>query len=344
MPADFNRVRYVLPRIDRRGYHALMVDLKKCFAFEDSDIAKFRLRVLDHCYRYGWRAACDAFGVKKSTLYDWKQVFEKSGKRLVSLVPRSTRPHRTRVMLTDPRLVEFVRAMRQQYGRVGKYKLKVFLDEYAKSLDIPGYGLDKIGKIIKRHHYFFETPPKRKRKRARPLTPRLKKAPRETIPGYLEMDSITLYVLNRKYYFITVIDVATRYAWCKLVPSLSSHHARVALEEFRDKYSYSIREIQTDNGSEFLGELDDYLVSQEIPHQFSWPRSPRINGVVERFNRTIQDEFLSRSDELYFDLDVFNQKLVNYLTWYNTSRPHHSLKLLSPTQYLQQFSNPLSKP
>jgi len=329
-----------LPRLDPRGYHALMLDLRKCFTFEDSDIAKFRLRVLDHYYRYGWRAAMDAFQVKKSTLYDWRQAFERSGKRLVSLVPKSTRPKRTRVMLTDPRMVEFIKAMRQTYGRVSKYKLKLFLDEYAQSLGISSYGLDKIGRIIKRHHYFFEAPPKKRRKRSRPLTPRLKKAPRETLPGYLEMDSITLYVLDRKAYFVTVIDVATRYAWCKLVPSLSSHHARTALEEFKDNYSHPVRVVQTDNGSEFLGEFDDCLVSQEIPHQFSWPRSPRINGVVERFNRTIQDEFLSRSDELYFDLDAFNQKLVNYLTWYNTQRPHHSLKLLSPMQYLQQFSKP----
>ncbi len=305
--------------------------------FEESDVAKFRLRVLDHYYQYGWKAARDAFGVKKSTLYDWKGVFERSGKKLVSLVPQSTRPGRTRVMVTDPRLVEFIKAMRQDYGRVSKYKLKPFLDEYAKSLGIPSYGLDKIGKIIKRHHYFFDPPPRRK-KRTRPLTTRLKKAPKETIPGYIEMDSITLYVINRKHYFVTAIDIVTKFAWCRLVPTLASRHARRAFQGFASQYPYPVRIVQTDNGREFLKEFDSYLQEQGITHEFSYPRSPRINGVVERFNRTIQDEFLNRSDELYYDLDAFNQKLLKYLTWYNTRRPHHSLKLQSPMQYLQQFS------
>ncbi|MBI2310066.1 transposase [Candidatus Collierbacteria bacterium] len=58
---------------------------------------------------------------------------------------------------------------------------------------------------------------------------------------------------------------------------------------------------------------------------------------VERFNRTIQDEFLNWSDELYYDLFSFEEKLLHYLNWYNTKRPHYSLKMQTPIAYLQQF-------
>ena len=323
MPADFHRVRYILPKLGKRQYYALMRSWANLNGFESNDIARFRFTVLKHVYEYGWKAAVSAFSVKKSTLFDWKRQYEKSGKKLNSLVPKSTRPHCTRTMATDVRLLELIKSIRQEHGNVGKMKLKPFLDAYAASLGISTYGFDKIGRIIRRNHYYFDRPKRRKPRQL--LQPRLKRTPRQSVPGYIEMDAITLYVLNRKLYFVTAIDIVTKLAWCKLVPSLSSIQAKLALEEFRAYCPYPIREIQTDNGHEFLAEFETYLQGQNIPHQFIYPRSPRINGVVERFNRTIQDEFLSRCDELYTqDWDKFQTKLTRYLLWYNRVSPENS--------------------
>mgnify|MGYP001619980948 FL=1 len=336
MPSDFNHLRYICPKFKKQDYHILMKTLNNCLVYEKSDIAKFRLRALNHYYRYGWKAVSSAFSLKKSLIYKWKKDFEKSGKRLISLVPKSTRPKHTRFMIVDPQLTEFIKRIREQHGNISKYKLKIFLDEYAKSLNLASYGTSKIGKIIKRNHYFFENSIKAKRKR-KLLSPRLKRSPRENIPGYLEMDSITLYIADHKYYFITIIDVVTKYAWCCLVKSLSSQQAKMALIKFIGQYHYPVRVVQTDNGSEFLKEFDKYLNQLNITHHFIYPHSPRINGVVERFNRTIQDEFINRCDELYYDLFSFEEKLLHYLNWYNTKRPHYSLKMQTPIAYLQQF-------
>lgn len=91
-----------------------MKTLNSSLAFESSDVAKFRFHVLEYYYKWGLKPTLDAFRVKKSTLYDWKNLHEKSRKRLASLVPKSTRPHNTRKMLTDGRLVEFIKQIRQK--------------------------------------------------------------------------------------------------------------------------------------------------------------------------------------------------------------------------------------
>lgn len=338
MPSDYPRLRYLLPKLSKGSYSALMKTIKNSFSFDTSDAAKFRLHVLEFYYAHGWRATVDAFGIGKSTLYDWKRSYETSGRKLVSLVPFSTRPHHTRMMTTDPRLVEFIKALREKYGSISKYKIKPFLDEYAKEIGVNSYSTGKIGKIIKRKRFFFDKGTKLQTKRKRPLTPRVRKAPKEKIPGYIEMDSITIWVLSRRYYFVTAIDILTKYAWCKLAKSLSSRQALSAYLEFEEKYQEKIRVVQTDNGSEFFGEFDKVLQDKKIKHEFIYPRSPKINGVVERFNQTIQVEFIRRNDEYMYDEDRFNEKLTNYLIWYNTKRPHYSLNFETPVRYMRKFT------
>ena len=64
-------------------YDWLMKTLENSLAFDKSDPAKFRLHVLEHYYKYGWKPTVEAFKVGKSTLYDWKKQYEGSGKALL---------------------------------------------------------------------------------------------------------------------------------------------------------------------------------------------------------------------------------------------------------------------
>jgi hypothetical protein len=337
MSHETDRTRHILPKLSKGNYNTLMKLISNSLTFSVSDAAKFRLHVLDHYYKHGIKSTCHAFNIPRSTIYGWRKVFEGSKKKISSLIPKSTRPINLRQMTMNPKLIEFIKRMREEYGSLSKYKIKPFLDEYAKELGLPLYGTTKIGVIIKRRKYFFDTNSKRKTQRKKPLTPRLKRSPKEILPGYIEMDSITLYVLGRRYYFLTVIDIVTKFAWVKLTTNLSSKQARLALIEFRSQYDQSLRAVQTDNGHEFLGEFDEYLDQILIRHEFIYQKSPKINGVIERFNRTIQEEFIERNDEILYDTQKFNQKLANYLIWYNTKRPHYSLGQISPTEYMQKF-------
>jgi transposase InsO family protein len=313
-----------------------MKTLESCLAFESSDVAQFRLHVLNHYYKYGLKPAMDAFGVKKSTLYDWKRVLEKSKGRLVSLVPISTRPKTTRRMLTDPRLVEFIKSMRLEYGNVGANIIKPFLDEYAFNLGIPTIARATIEKLIKRRHLTFE---KRThiRRRTRGDRLRIKRSPKIKKPGHIQMDSITVYINREKHLFMSVIDVYTKLALVVKVSALSSVNAKRVLIKFQDQCPYHTHTVQTDNGSEFLASFHQYLEEQSIKHLFSYPRSPKTQSFVERFNRTIQEEFINRNDEIYYDLEAFQVKLTNYLDWYNYKRPHGSLKYVSPIQFINQI-------
>lgn len=331
MSHETNQRRYILPTLSQGNYNILM----KLISPKLSDPAVFRKHVLDHYYKYGWRSAVDAFGVGKSTLYDWKRIFEKSGKNKYSLVPKSTRPHHTRVMTTTPELVEFIKQMRLEFDNIGKLKIKYFLDEYAKDLGKESYGTTKIGLIIKRRGFNFKV--KKQKHKRKPLVSRVKRSPKETIPGYIEMDTVHLWVLGRKHYFITALDVVTRFAWVSLVKSPSSRWATSAYQHFTKQYKHKVRVVQTDNGSEFMGEFNKHLQSLNVKHEFIYPRSPQINGYVERFNRTFKEEFLYK-----YELDIqdtkFNQKLIKYLTWYNTKRPHQSLNMKPPIVFMQQFN------
>ena len=329
MSHETNRYRYLTSYFRRGDYNTLM----KLISPKLSDPASFRLHVLDHYYKYGYKSATDAFGVPKSTLYDWRKLFESSGRRPFSLVPKSTRPHRTRTMTTDYRLVEFIKQMRREYGNVGKDIIKPILDEYAKDLGIPSIGKTTIAKIIRRRGFTFE---KRVKYRAKTKYSKLRtrRSPKVTKPGFIQMDSIIVYVNKERHLFMSVIDIFTKYALVVKVKTLSSVNARGVFIRFGKENPTSIHTVQTDNGSEFLAHFHQYLEEQSITHKFIYPRLVKVNSIVERFNRTIQEECIRRSDELYYDTEAFEKKLTKYLYWYNNKRPHYALGYMSPIQFI----------
>ncbi len=95
-----------------------------------------------------------------------------------------------------------------------------------------------------------------------------------------------------------------------------------------------IKVWQSDNGSENLGEFDKALKKEGIPHLFSYLRCPKINTHIERYNRTIQEEFIDNHLDIIHDKKLFHQKLADYLIFYNTKRIHKSLNKKTPMQFI----------
>jgi len=94
--------------------------------------------------------------------------------------------------------------------------------------------------------------------------------------------------------------------------------------------------VQTDNGLEFLGEFEKYLQHQKVKHIFTYPRCPKINGVVERFNRTLNEQFILPNLHIIHSNKEFSLKLSEFLIFYNNLRPHQTLNNMTPIQYLLQ--------
>jgi transposase InsO family protein len=163
-----------------------------------------------------------------------------------------------------------------------------------------------------------------------------RKGYRAHAPGDLiEMDTIMTFKDGMKRYTVTAIDVASRFAFAWTYPSLSSRHAADCYEKFRLVAPFAIKAVHTDNGAEFLHEFRSLLEKYRTTHFFNYPRRPQWNGHVERFNRTLQDEFISwREERLFGDLPVFNRHLINYLVWYDGERPHHALGQIPPLRFL----------
>lgn len=131
--------------------------------------------------------------------------------------------------------------------------------------------------------------------------------------------------------------------------TISSKSSRDFLEKLIQVSPFKIKGIKTDNGSEFEGEVDRYIREERIENYYNYPRNPKGNTYIERFNRTIQESFVEwRMDILSEDIEEFNRQLMEYIIWYNTERPHKSLNWKSPLEYYvklieTEFSNDVFK-
>lgn len=335
MPSDFKRVRYLRPKYSKKSYHVLMKTMENSLAVEISDVAQFRIHVINHYYKYGLQPTLDAFKIKKSSLYNWRKAYEQSGKRIISLVPKSTAPIHVRKMQTDWHITEFIKTMRKEHGNIGKSMLKPFVDAYARELGIPTISETTIGKILKRRRFTFEKKVYAKKQANKFKKLRVRKSPKVSKPGFIQMDSIVVYINYEKHLFMSVIDIFTKFAQVTYVETLSSKTAREVFKKFQAINPTSINTVQTDNGSEFLKSFHEYLEEENIKHQFIYPKMPKVNAFIERFNRTIQEEFILRNDEIYYDQKAFAKKLTDYLYWYNYKRPHASLKYVPPMTFIQ---------
>jgi transposase InsO family protein len=99
-------------------------------------------------------------------------------------------------------------------------------------------------------------------------------------------------------------------------------------------------QILTDNGKVFTGRFNhppvevlfDAICRQHgIEHLLTQPRSPTTTGKIERFHRSLRAEFLS-SRTPFTNLKTAQQALDEWVSEYNTSRPHQSLKMATPAQ------------
>ena len=155
-------------------------------------------------------------------------------------------------------------------------------------------------------------------------------------PGHcVSLDTIERFINGSRRYVITFEDIYTRFSFAWGATS----HASLAAKEFFELclkvFPFPITFVLTDNGSEFKKHFAEELKKLHLTHYHTYPGTPKMNAHVERFNRTIQDEFVDYHTNELLNLAEFNRKLVDWLIWYNIDRVHHAFQnKMSPVEFM----------
>jgi transposase InsO family protein len=302
--------------------------------------AVLREQILVFFAQYGLQASIDAYHVSKATIYRWRKLYLTSYKEPASLIPKSRAPINRRTMRVNYRIVDFIKDIRKERGRIGKEKIKPLLDEFCRSNATNSISQSKIGRVISKFNLY--NAPARvyhngRAKAYRRYKEKIKHAPKPSSFGYVEIDTIARFNLGIKTYIFNAIDVKLKFQFSYAYRSNSSANAADFFNKFQEIYPIpnGIKTVQTDNGSEYLGVFAALLKQKKIPQIFIYPRCPKINGCVERANRSLQEEFVDRKqDLLVYGLERFNSALMEHLIWYNTKRVHKALGNRTPIDYL----------
>jgi len=97
--------------------------------------------------------------------------------------------------------------------------------------------------------------------------------------------------------------------------------------------------VLTANGSEFKKHFDEELRQLHMIHYHTYPKTPKMNAHAERFNKTIQEDFVNfRYELLRNDIDEFNRQMIDWLIFYNTERVHYAFQnKMSPVQFMISY-------
>lgn len=338
MSYEWSPAKKVFSRI--KGYDYWMKTVIRVNQFDKNEIAKYRLKVINHYEKFGLLSTLSAYPVARSTLFLWRQKFKDSGRKFSSLIPGSTRPKALRRMIVHPLILEEIERLRKKHYRLGKLKIKPLLDKYCQERGLKPPSVSLIGKIIKRHNMFYQRQvfgyhdPDRKKRKARKKE-RVKKAPSPEKGGYIQGDTIETYTPDGlKRYTISFIDVRLKISYSKTFTGKLSKYALECFREFEKLLpkTVKIKIVQTDNGSEFEGEFNQYLETKGIKHLWTYPNCPKINSVIERYNRSIQEEWMNSYLDEIDNTKQFNKRLREYIYFYNNLRVHESLELKTPAQ------------
>lgn len=299
--------------------------------------AEKRLRTLIFWEKHGDEAAKEAFRVSRRTLYRWQEALRKEAGKLQGLDKRSTAPKKRNTRRISAELEAKIITLRKDHHRLGKKKLAPLLKTAGFSVSVsyagrclsdikrrgllPTYGkvslYARTGRVLERNRVY---------------KPKIRR-PKQNKRG-LEIDTVVRFIGSTKRYIYTAINLEDRFAFGGAYTKHSSETATDFLTKLVTVAPFTITEIQTDNGSEFAHLFHDACMKLGIRHYHIYPRCPKMNGSVERFNRTLSEDFIQHHLPLLRD-DVlrFNETLIDWLLWYNAERPHESLGMLSPLQY-----------
>jgi putative transposase len=313
--------------------------------------ARRRLRWFDYYRAHDNNVSltCRHFGIARPTFYRWKRRFDP--RNLASLEDRSSKPKHPRSPTWSIALAQAVLRLRDKYPAWGKDKLVVLLHREDRWKD-QRISTSMVGRILlhlKSTRQLIEPVRSaisvRKRRHKRAYAIRKPKDYSVKAPGDLvEVDTLDVRPLPsviRKQF--TARDLVSRWDVLDIRSTASAKTAAEFIEALLARMPFKVKAIQVDNGSEFMAEFEETCKQKQIRLFVLPPRSPKLNGAVERAQRTHTEEHweLSTCDT---EVEPMRQDLRAWEEVYNTIRPHQALDYLTPLEYVTLWKQQLNQP
>lgn len=302
--------------------------------------AKRRLKWMDWHQANGENVSrtCRHFSIGRQTFYRWLQRYNPYD--LTTLEDRSSRAKHCRQKTWTTAEVMAVRKLRERFPKWGKVKLaKVLLRQGLK------LAASRVGRILshlKRTRQLKE--PLRRTSMNRRLWKReyAIRKPKDYVvraPGDLvQMDTVEIRpepgIILKQF---TTVDMVSRWSVPTISYRATAMSASRALDALIARTPFPIKAIQVDGGSEFMAEFEAACKERGIRLFELPPRSPKLNGRVERANRTYKEEFYDCSNATPTVVG-FRSHLRYWEHIYNTIRPHQALDYLTPAEFLADWN------
>lgn len=278
--------------------------------------------------------------ISRRTIYRWKKLYKTEG--FFGLVEYSTRPNKVRKPEWTPLMKERIWRLRQEYSVYGKDKLAIFyFNKYKENIAV-----NTIAKILKVLIKERKIQPVSDITGKHIPTPRVfnnhakrlpKGAKAKELGDLIQIDHMTVYIpgVGERKQFNAICPIS-KIIVTKVYEKATYRSGKDFLYHLLDKLPFPIRSIQVDGGGEFMNEFEYACAKEGIFLFVLPPRSPKLNGTVERCNGTFRQEFYSLHEQFKSEDDLM-KKLNTFTHFYNSVRPHKNLRLLTPSQFLERI-------
>lgn len=308
-------------------------------------VARQRLGVLEMAETLGnISEACRRSGMDRTSFYEWKRRFQTHGLEGLKDLPPIPK---SQPNATTPEMEEKILECSLAHPSWGCVKLSDFLKLQGVSVSSPtiqkilirngmGSVYERWLKVEEKHlEEGIELTPEQIA-RIEKYNPCFKERHVESSrPGEL-LSQDTFFVGTMKgvgkVYLHAAVDTYGSYAFGFLHTGKKPECAAVLLHNdilpFYKEHGLTVQAILTDNGPEFCGTQNHpfelYLALNDIEHRRTKVRTPRTNGFIERFNRTVLNEFfrIAFRENYYETVEALQADLDQWLIHYNTERPH----------------------
>lgn len=272
-------------------------------------------------------------GISRSTYYRKRLRFNNFGVK--GLARRSRHPHTYRQSKISKEVIAIVLAIRKEHPTYGKAKITVILrkeNQIILSESSVGRILSKAikkGQISKYHGLKTN----HRRRVFKGHAKRLDGRKAEQMGSLIQMDHMVTTIYGQRYFHFQAIDPISRFLVSEIYTGKTSQVAARFLEKVKAEMPFNLSSIQVDGGSEFMKSFEEKCKNDGIDLFVIPPASPKINGKVERVNRTMREDFYrTHHQDMGVEPKDYRAKLQEIVSEYNYFRPHAALGLKTPAE------------